>query len=237
MGAYFGVRKWRNGNPVQDAPSIPGPPDPTVPPYVPGYAPGYVTNSLSGPVVPVPSNSTLPLADISVRSSRDIEVFASPALLPVIVPDIGYIDSDGSAKTAVYGDGVTCTPATLPVATTVNGATSDVPDILVEQGGVEVGTLDPVTGVHTVPLTAPLKFSFSSYDQGSDLWTVTADEAGTYNAYTQDGGSGTITYSKNGGTYTALSGTITLAMGDTIQVRRTTITAAGWSRWQRQVTP
>lgn len=93
------------------------------------------------------------------------------------------------------------------------------------------------TQPYTVPATAPLKFSFSPYDQGSDLWTVTADEAGTYNTYTQDGASGTITYSKNGGAFTALSGTIALAVGDTIQVKRTTITAAGWSRWQRQVTP
>ena len=93
------------------------------------------------------------------------------------------------------------------------------------------------TQPYTVPATAPLKFSFSPYDQGSDLWTVTADEAGTYNTYTQDGASGTITYSKNGGAFTALSGTIALAVGDTIQVKRTTITAAGWSRWQRLVTP
>lgn len=93
------------------------------------------------------------------------------------------------------------------------------------------------TQPYTVPLTAPMKFSFSAYDQGSDLWTVTIDEAGTYNAYTQDGASGTITYSKNGGAFTALSGTIVLAISDTIQVKRTTITAAGWSRWQRLVTP
>lgn len=93
------------------------------------------------------------------------------------------------------------------------------------------------TQPYTVPLTAPLKFSFSPYDQGSDLWTVTTDEAGTYDTYSQDGSSGTITYSKNGGAFTALSGTITLAVGDTIQVKRTTITAAGWSRWQRLVTP
>jgi hypothetical protein len=93
------------------------------------------------------------------------------------------------------------------------------------------------TQPYTVPQTAALKFAFGQYDQGSDLWTVTTDEAGNYNAYTQDGGSGTITYSKNGGAFVALSGTITLAVGDTIQVKRTTITAAGWSRWQRQVTP
>ena len=390
MGAYFGTRKWRNGNPVQDMPPVPVGPEIPPDPYIPGYAPGYVTNSLSSPVLPVPSNSTLPLADISIRSSRGDEVATSAALIPVVIADIGYIDSDGSAKTVVYGDVLACTPASSPVATTVNGISSSVPDIFVRQGGVDVGTLDPVTGIHTVPVcppagdgsavlkdtggntlsttpvppatsvditapdalvqlkdsagsnigsikhyrsgslanivtapdgqvqprdsggtaigapvtvrsagtsdatipdasvqikdsaltdigppllvlaadsvdfivsdstitlpdgqtksvkatqpytvpvTAPLKFSFSPYDQGSDLWTVTADEAGDYNAYTQGGGSGTITYSKNGGAFTALSGTITLAVGDTIQVKRTTITAAGWSRWQRQVTP
>lgn len=332
------------------------------------------------------------------------------------LPDVTHTDSDGTPVTLPGMVPMVCTPGSTPVATTVNGVTSDVPDITVVQGGVQVGTLDPATGVHTVPecqtppvpgcddlvdavwvegagdpesnglysfdgyggpagimaakkyknaydhiiaandfdspegpfgwsvydqdeeehyastslpfsifpsqggyivvneeqeppptvrqatiadlcpcdecedatvqlqdsagnnigsvyfissgdtrditvgdstitlpngmtkqvkatqpytvpQTAALKFSFSAYDQGSDLWTVTADEAGTYNAYTQDGASGTLTYSKNGGAFTALSGTITLAVGDTIQVKRTTITAAGWSRWQRQATP
>jgi hypothetical protein len=35
--------------------------------------------------------------------------------------------------------------------TTVNGTESDTPTITVLQGGVEVGTLNPATGVHTVP--------------------------------------------------------------------------------------
>ena len=335
------------------------------------------------------------------------------------LPDVTHTDSDGTPVVLPGMVAMVCTPGDTPVATTVNGVTSDVPDIHVKQGGVDVGTLDPVTGVHTVPVcppagngsavlrdtggtllsttsvpaegsvditapdgiytvkdsagnilftgpvksggtaehyvgdgiaqavnslganvgapvpvpaegranvlapdaniklkdeannaigslqpapsgittnitapsanaqlvdssgaaigspcpilsndtrtitvadsvitlpngstknvkatqpytvpaTAPLKFSFSPYDQGSDLWTVTADEAGTYDTYTQDGSSGTITYSKNGGAFVALSGTITLAVGDTIQVKRTTITAAGWSRWQRLVTP
>lgn len=275
------------------------------------------------------------------------------------LPDVTHTDSDGTPVTLPGMVPMVCTPGSTPVATTVNGVMSDVPDIIVVRGGSQVGTLDPVTGVHTVPgcppplpggtvllknseeavldtievpcgatveavapdgavqlkdeagrnlgspvavvsgggkdITAPsayaqlldsagatigapyailsgdtrditvadstitlpdgqtksvkatqpytvpqtaaLKFSFSAYDQGSDLWTVTADEAGTYNAYTQDGASGTLTYSKNGGAFTALSGTIALAVGDTIQVKRTTITAAGWSRWQRQITP
>ena len=60
---------------------------------------------------------------------------------------------------------------------------------------------------------------------------MTADEAGAYSTYTQDGASGTVTYSHNGGAFAALSGTIVLAVGDTVQVKRTTYTAAGWSRW------
>jgi hypothetical protein len=39
--------------------------------------------------------------------------------------------------------------------TTVNGTESDTPTILVQQGGVNVGTLNPATGVHTVPECDP----------------------------------------------------------------------------------
>lgn len=39
--------------------------------------------------------------------------------------------------------------------TTVNGTESDTPTITVLQGGVEVGTLNPATGVHTVPECPP----------------------------------------------------------------------------------
>ena len=334
--------------------------------FGPVCAAGVVVNSNGTFTLSVPSGGTATLPDVTHTDSD-----GTPVVLPGMVPMI-------------------CTQGDTPVVTTVNGVASDVPDIHVKQGGVDVGTLDPVTGVHTVPTcppagdgtavlrdtggdtlsttpvppatlvnitapdalvqlkdsagsnigsishyrsgslanivtapdgqvqprdsggtaigapvtvrsagtadatipdasvqikdsagtdigspwpvlaagsvdlfigdstitlpdgqtksvkatqpytvpaTAPLKFSFSPYDQGSDLWTVTADEAGTYDTYTQDGGSGTITYSKNGGAFTALSGTITLAVDNTIQVKRTTITAAGWSRWQRQVTP
>jgi len=334
--------------------------------FGPVCAAGVVVNSDGTFTLSVPSGGTATLPDVTHTDSN-----GTPVVLPGMVPMV-------------------CTPGSTPVTTTVNGVASDVPDIHVQQGGVDVGTLNPVTGIHTVPVcppagdgsavlrdtgggtlsttpvppatsvnitapdalvqmkdsagsnigsikhyrsgslanivtapdgqvqprdsggtaigapvtvrsagtadatipdasvqikdsagtdiglpwpvlaadsvdlfigdstitlpdgqtksvkatqpytvpqTAALKFAFGPYDQGSDLWTVTADEAGTYNAYTQDGGSGTITYSKNGGAFTALSGTITLAVGDTIQVKRTTITAAGWSRWQRQVTP
>ena len=85
------------------------------------------------------------------------------------------------------------------------------------------------TANYTAPI--PMKMGWGAGDADTLEWTVTDAEAGTYNSYTQDGGSGTITYSKNGGSYTALSGTITLAVGNTIKVRRTTTTNAGYSTW------
>jgi hypothetical protein len=51
---------------------------------------------------------------------------------------------------------------------------------------------------------------------------------GSYTATTDDGGSGTITFSKNGGSFAAFSSPLVLAAGDTIRVRRTTTTSAGW---------
>ena len=87
----------------------------------------------------------------------------------------------------------------------------------------------------TVPdVVAPLftKFIWRAGDADTVLWTVTADEAGSYGTYTPTGTNGTVTYSKNGGAYAALSGSITLAVSDTITVRRTTTTNAGSVKWE-----
>lgn len=84
----------------------------------------------------------------------------------------------------------------------------------------------------TVPnVPIPLKFGWGAGEDTTLTWTVTSDEAGTYGTYTQDGSSGTITYSKNGGAYTALTGTVSLAVGDTIAVKRTTFSSSGFSKW------
>jgi beta-glucanase (GH16 family) len=80
-------------------------------------------------------------------------------------------------------------------------------------------------------ILSPLKFAWGAGNADTLTFTVTADEAGTYNTYTQDGSSGTITYSLNGAAYASVTGTIVLAIGDTIRLRRTTPTAQGFSRW------
>lgn len=73
-----------------------------------------------------------------------------------------------------------------------------------------------------------LKFYFQSGNDVSATETIDADSAGTLTAISDDGGSGTITISINGGAFGAFSNPTTLVATDTIQVKRTTTTSAGW---------
>ena len=100
------------------------------------------------------------------------------------------------------------------------------------QGYADIGS--PFYTVDACPPSSPAftKFIWQAGDADTYLWTVTADEAGTYGTYTPTGTNGTLTYSKNGGGYAALSGAITLAVSDTITVRRTTTTNAGSVKWE-----
>ncbi|MFZ1693794.1 MAG: hypothetical protein WAT74_11395, partial [Flavobacteriales bacterium] len=72
-----------------------------------------------------------------------------------------------------------------------------------------------------------VSFDFEQYSNSVFL-TVRADFADTYTVTANDGSSGTITFSKNGGAFAAFSSPLVLANGDTIEVRRTTTSAAGW---------
>jgi hypothetical protein len=213
---------------------VPIPAGTTVPVTAP-HGTVYTTDGVT-PVMEVLSGgvATLPKIDIPSIGSGGMPAtqgpfdtkFGSGNLFPLVsIPRRELKDSSGSGI-GIYAALDVLIADTIP----------DIPDSAITLPNAVVVNVK-ATQPYTVPQTAALKFAFGQYDQGSDLWTVTTDEAGNYNAYTQDGGSGTITYSKNGGAFVALSGTITLAVGDTIQVKRTTITAAGWSRWQRQVTP
>lgn len=124
-----------------------------------------------------------------------------------------------------------------PVAILAEGsAVVTAPDGTVQpknQGGSNLGSTFTVKSGETKNATIPipLKFVLSTGSTSSVLFTVTTDEAGTYTTYTNDGSSGTWTYSKNGGSFTSLTGTIVLATSDTIQVKRTVITTQGYSRW------
>lgn len=88
-------------------------------------------------------------------------------------------------------------------ATTVNGTQSDTPTISVRQGGVEVGTLNPDTGVHNVPECPPCPpcadgmVTFGGQELGSVAsgGTLALDcDTLLDAAYVTDGGSVTGTY-------------------------------------------
>jgi len=132
------------------------------------------------------------------------------------------------------GDEVPCADLTIAINGTTYGTVADpcgatAPVDVHDSNGNDVGSL--VSGVWVVP-TLVTKFIWAAGDADTYLWTVTADEAGTYGTYTPTGINGTLTYSKNGGGYAALSGAITLAVSDTITVRRTTTTNAGSVKWE-----
>lgn len=75
-----------------------------------------------------------------------------------------------------------------------------------------------------------LDFLFDLADGQTLAATVDSTTAGTYTVLTSDGASGTLTFSKNGGSFAAIGAGITLAAGDTIRARRTVTTASGWVR-------
>lgn len=129
-----------------------------------------------------------------------------------------------------------------PLKVTVNGETA----LAVENPCDETAALtvvdsegDPVTvtvleGVITVPALpcAPggfdvLRIQFQPYANEA-RYDFTAVDAGTYDNPTNDGGSGTITYSINGGAFGAWPGATAFVNGNNIRIRRTTATALGW---------
>jgi len=107
-----------------------------------------------------------------------------------------------------------------------SGATSN---ILVKDGtGTQVGSKvgsEWIVPTNDKTLIYEFNFQISTTDI---IATVTADMAGTFTATTNDGSSGTITFSKNGGAFAAFSSPLVLASTDTIAVKRTTSTGSGW---------
>lgn len=122
------------------------------------------------------------------------------------------------------------------LAVTVNGsAYGSTPaevdfNVTVKNGlGVSVGS--KVGNDWVVPTATQDIFIKAHFKAGSDTMetlTIDSDSAGVYTSTTNDGSSGTITFSKNGGAYAAFSSPLTLVATDTLVIKRTTTTGAGW---------
>jgi hypothetical protein len=134
------------------------------------------------------------------------------------------ISSGGSSNITAPDSTITINSASF--SPYPSGATSN---ILVKDGtGTQVGS--KVGSEWIVPnQDKTLIFQFDFQISTTDIIAVvTADMAGTFTATTNDGSSGTITFSKNGGSFVAFSSPLVLATSDTLAVKRTTSTALGW---------
>lgn len=173
----------------------------------------------------------IPSATVQLKDSAGDDIGSADSYLPganttKTAPDgsVQRQDSVGAnigtpiaVRSNQTGLAVTCPDGTVNVQN-LNGTTLGSPTVK-SNGSTN----------YTAPI--PLKFGWGAGDADTLTWTVTDDEAGSYTAFTSDGGSGTLTYSKNGGAFAALSGSIALAVSDTIVVRRTTSTSNGWVKW------
>jgi len=191
--------------------------------------------------------SVIPVA-VKAEGTEAVDVIAPDAEVYTTDGDnlIGVALSGGSFKlprsVIRYTDAASDSQET-PLYNTAYNGTNLLPGIVISRrvikyvGGTGTGlyaTLDALIddALPEVPIPLNLKFGWAAGNGDTIAWTVTSDEAGTYATYTPTGTNGTITYSKNGGAYAALSGSITLAVSDTIAVRRTTTTNAGSVKWE-----
>jgi hypothetical protein len=190
-------------------------------------------NNIGSPVAYLSNSSnnlTAPDGSFQVRDSAG-NAIGSP------VP----VRSNQTGVTATAPDGSVTIRNSVPttlhtVAVRSNGtATQDIADstaVIKNMNGTTIRTeAIPAAVSENITAPIPLKFALAAGDDTSITWTVTDDEAGTYGTYTQDGASGTLTYSLNGAAFAALSGAIVLAVADTIAVKRTTFTSAGFIKW------
>lgn len=194
-----------------------------------GAAPRFVVRRASdGTTIIATGDIANPFVELSpqeVRNSADAVVSYHEVDDPGVAPD-ATIQLKDSGGTNIGS------PVSVPSGTSANITAPDGTVTVRNLNGTALGS-PSVKSNGTANYTAqiPMKMGWGAGDADTLEWTVTDAEAGTYNSYTQDGGSGTITYSKNGAAFAALSGTITLAVGNTIKVRRTTTTNAGYSTW------
>jgi hypothetical protein len=176
--------------------------------------------------------------DVPVVNTAATPVGTVNAGVDVVVPDATYqlkdsaagnIGSPGAIASGASAN-ITAPDATISVNSAAFGnalsnGSLDVP--VKDTSGASVGSKIGSEWIVPSALHDTISFEFAAFTNAV-LLTVRAANAGTYIATTNDGGSGTITFSKNGGAFGAFANPTVLAAGDTIEVRRTTLGANGW---------
>jgi hypothetical protein len=143
----------------------------------------------------------------------------------------GIAVDQGTISQYCGGNTEPCADLTIAINGTTYGTVADpcgatAPVNVHDSNGNDVGSL--VSGAWVVPNDVFLRFLFATGDDTSLTHIVDADSAGTYTAITNDGSSGIITVSINGGAFGAFANPTALVATNTIAVKRTTFSAAGW---------
>jgi hypothetical protein len=175
------------------------------------------------------NNSTVNIRDTAATLLHSVSVRAE-ATTTQDIADTSVENSDASYSANVLAEGSLILPDSQ---INVNGVDSG--DV------VSVKTIDVNTNIvpssvglvgNTLTITLPkevfIKGLFASGSDTMETLTIDAESAGTFTSIADDGGSGSITLSKNGGAFAAFSNPLVLANTDTLIVKRTTTTSAGF---------
>jgi hypothetical protein len=156
-----------------------------------------------------------------------------------VIQDADVRNSDSSWSDTVLAEGLLVTPdIDFSVNSIVEGSVPSVKDIDIE---LEDSLSNPITPTSVtmvgdvLTIEVPswsrdifIKGLFKASSDTMETLTIDADSAGTYTSIADDGSSGTITLSKNGGAFAAFSSPLALVATDTLDVKRTVDTSAGF---------
>jgi hypothetical protein len=182
-----------------------------------GTASQNVADSVA--VIKDSANTTLKSENIKATESEDI-----------VINDSSVENSDASYSVSVLAEGSLVLPDSqinvnsVYVGDLVSVKTIDVNTNIVPSSVGLVGN----TLTITLPKEVFIKGLFKSGNDTMETLTIDSDSAGTYTSITDDGGSGSITLSKNGGAFAAFSSPLALVATDTLEVKRTVDAAAGF---------
>lgn len=179
--------------------------------------PAYYQNSDLSFTQEIASGTTFTAPDITLTQSngdtsqvpanKDIVCASFPA------PDATYQNSNGSFIQAIASGG-TFTSTDIDF-TDSDGTTTQVPtneNIVCTPESKDIN----------------LKGVFDADVEDMPQLVIDSDSAGTYTSIADDGASGSITISVNGGAYSAFSSPLVLVSTDTLDVKRTVFTALGF---------
>ena len=174
-------------------------------------------NPIGSPVA-IPAGTTVPITapDGSVQPKDSAGTNIGSAVA---------VKSNGTANAPIADSAVTVNGASFASVKATQGLNVPVKD----DAGTAVGAK---VGSEWIVKRDPLILDFTDSYQYSQLITINAYNAGTFNTPSTSGSMGTLTYSKNGGAYVAIATPGTFAIGDTVRFLRTS-TGTAQLVWQR----